>query len=496
MLAADRASILVVDDDTRVGNVVRRFLERSGHEAEYANDPEEALRLLRERRFDLVLTDLMMPRIDGLELLRRAKLLRPSCEVIVMTAFATVGTAREALKRGAIDYLTKPFSPDGDLLPLIESVLRSGPAEEGDPQASSPAALASAEGIEGDLVARSAVMRQLVARARKLARAGAAVLLRGESGSGKEVLAALIHRLSPRAEAPLVKVNCAALPESLFESELFGYARGAFTGADSPREGLFQAADGGTLFLDEVGEMPLAVQAKLLRVLQDGEFHRIGDPRRPVRVDVRVIAATNLDLESAVAAGAFRKDLYYRLNVVPLVVPPLRERPEDLAPLLEKLLARAGAGAEVHFSREALDALQSYAWPGNVRELANAVQHALVLADGTELALAHLPLALQDHWRNAAGSRVGGVIDAVTLEEIERRCIEQALTKTGFHRTRAAELLGITRRTLGYRIQKYGLESLLEGAPRAGRRGLVRVEGPSAQPAERAGTGRPSASAR
>jgi len=485
-------AILVVDDDPRVGNVVRRFLERSGHEAVYENDPEEALRRLREHPFDLILTDLMMPRVDGLELLRRAKLLRPSCEVIVMTAFASVGTAREALKRGAVDYLTKPFSPDGDLLPLIRSVLEGGAGEEG--EAAAPAPLLEAESDHGEVVARSERMRALVARARKVARSDAAVLLRGESGSGKEVIASLLHALSPRAERPLVKVNCAALPESLFESELFGYARGAFTGAESPREGLFHAADGGTLFLDEVGEMPLAVQAKLLRVLQDGEFHRIGDPRRPVRVDVRVIAATNLDLESAVAAGAFRKDLYYRLNVVPLVVPPLRERPEDLAPLIVHLLGRVGAPAGARFSREAFAALESYDWPGNVRELANAIQHAVVLSDGPELALAHLPVALQDHWRNAAGASRGGVIDAGTLEDIERRCIEQALRKTSFHRTRAAALLGITRRTLGYRIEKYGLAPLLEAPRRAPARAVARPA--AAQPVERTGAGTPSASAR
>jgi len=480
-------SILVVDDDARVGHLVQRVLERSGHRAVYAAEPEEALRLLREGPFDLVLTDLIMPRIDGLELLRRAKLLRPCCDVILMTAFASEGTAREALKRGAVDYLTKPFSPDRDLLPLVASVLESASGEDAEaPPANPPEAGA------GDLVARSRGMRSLLARARTLARSSDAVLLRGESGSGKALLAGVIHALSPRATGPFVRVNCAALPETLFARELFGAARGALAGADGPRDGLVRAADGGSLFLDEIGEMPLALQAELLRVLQDGVLHRAGERRRSVRVDVRVIATTNLDLESAVRAGAFRKDLHDHLVARSLRVPPLRERPEDLPPLLEQLLRRSGAAHEARFAPEAEQALRSYDWPGNVRELASAVQHALVLAEGPELGLTHLPVALQDHWRHAAGRARSAPIVSATLEEIERHCIEQALRKTGYHRTRAAALLGITRRTLGYRIAKYGLAPAPEAAESTAPRGMARA----AQPAERAGTGTPSASAR
>jgi transcriptional regulator with GAF, ATPase, and Fis domain len=282
------------------------------------------------------------------------------------------------------------------------------------------------------------------------------VLLRGDSGTGKEVVAAALHRLSERAARPLVKVNCAALPEGLLEAELFGVAKGAYTGAHADRPGLFQAADGGTLFLDEVGELPGSIQAKLLRVLQDGEFDRVGEPGRPLRVDVRVIAATNRDLDEAVRSGSFRKDLYYRLNVVPVALPPLRERPEDLVPLARSFLALLAPGREVRLLPKAWGLLEGYEWPGNVRELRNALEHALVLGDGDEIRAEDLPAALQH------GHPEGDDGDDGTLEEIERRCLAQALVKTDFNRTRAARLLGITRRTLGYRLRKYGLDDELQ----------------------------------
>jgi len=367
-----------------------------------------------------------------------------------MTAFATVATAREALKRGALDYITKPFSARRELAPLIADLLRS-PARPG---CARPRRAPALDGV----VAASPAMRSILGKLPRVARSSSTVLLSGESGTGKEVLAHAIHELSPRVDRPLVKVNCAALTESLLEAELFGVARGAFTGADQDRQGLFQAADGGTLLLDEVGELPLSTQAKLLRVLQDGEFHRVGDARHPVRVDVRAIAATNRDLERAVEEGAFRTDLFYRLQVVPLRVPPLRERPEDVEPLLAAFLEQYAKGERVAVSPEARLALARYAWPGNVRELENAVEHALVLGDGRTIDVVDLPVALQDDARRAGAPPEEG---AATLEEIERRCIVQALVKTRFHRTRAAQLLGVTRRALGYRIRKYGLEAEL-----------------------------------
>jgi DNA-binding NtrC family response regulator len=445
-----QGSILIVDDEVLLGDALRRALVLDGHAASYCSDAEEALRVLRSRPFDVLLTDLVMPGIDGLEVLRRAKRIRPSCEVVVMTAFATVDTARAALKRGAVDYLTKPFSVEQELLPVIRALLATPGGAEGE-VAPSDAALE----IEG-IVAASPTMRALVEKLPRIARSRASVLLRGDSGTGKEVVASALHRLSERAARPLVKVNCAALPEGILEAELFGVAKGAYTGAHADRAGLFQVADGGTLFLDEVGELPGSIQAKLLRVLQDGEFDRVGEPGRPLRVDVRVIAATNRDLDEAVRGGTFRKDLYYRLNVVPVALPPLRERPEDLVPLARSFLALLAPGHEVHLAPKAWALLERYEWPGNVRELRNALEHALVLGDGEEIRAEDLPAALQ-HARPEGEDGEDG-----TLEEIERRCLAQALVKTDFNRTHAARLLGITRRTLGYRLRKYGLDDELQ----------------------------------
>ena len=443
--------ILVVDDEPLMGPMLHRTLGSVGLEVESFVDPEAALARLREQPFDVLVTDLRMPGIDGLEVLRRAQAIRPSCETIVITAHASVGTAREALKRGAADYLTKPFSVELELIPVIRGVLEAEPSEE---RRDEDDALSVVVGPVGE----SSLIRDVVARAQRVARSSAPVLLLGESGTGKEVFADLIHRSSPRASAPLLRINCAALPDSLLESELFGHARGAFTGATRDREGIFAAADGGSLFLDEIGEMALNVQPKLLRVLQQGEVQRVGESGRSIRVDVRVIAATNRDLREAVKRGAFRSDLYYRLAVLPLEIPPLRERIEDLPELIQHFLTRLGAKAR--FSADALGAMQRYAWPGNVRELANAVEHAVVLGNGPELHVGDLPAALQEaEWQHAGEPAVD---DEATLEAIEQRMILQTLERTHCNRTEAARLLGITRRTLGYRIRKYGLEPSID----------------------------------
>lgn len=303
-------------------------------------------------------------------------------------------------------------------------------------------------------------MHEVLDRASKVARSNVPVLLRGESGTGKEVLANLIHRLSPRSDKPMVIVNCAALPDTLLESELFGSTKGAFTGATADRVGFFAAADGGTLFLDEIGEVSASFQPKLLRVLETGEFHRIGDARHMMKVDVKVVAATNSNLENAIKSGTFRADLYYRLNVVPIVIPPLRERMEDLPGLLEHFIGRHKD--QRRFSDEALDLMTEYHWPGNVREVANAVEHALVLGEGPLLRTVDLPAAIQESSRGVSFDPAAGRADDDTLEDIEIRCIVQAMEKTRHNRTRAARLLGVTRRTLGYRITKYGLEEELE----------------------------------
>ena len=445
--------ILVIDDEPQMGPLLHRVLGRAGLSVESFVDPEAGLARLREQRFDVLVTDLRMPGIDGLEVQRRARSIRPDCETVVITAHATVGSAREALKRGAVDYLTKPFSVERELLPLIEGVLAAGAGREVRQPAES--AFSATAPIGG-----SALLRSVAERAERVARSNSPVLLLGESGTGKEVFAERIHRLSPRSDKPLLRVNCAALPDSLLESELFGHARGAFTGATRESDGIFAAADGGTLFLDEIGELALNVQPKLLRVLQEGEVQRVGESGRSVRVDVRVIAATNRDLREAVKRNAFRSDLYYRLAVLPLELPPLREHIEDLPELVRHFLDRLGA--KVRFSDDALGAMRRYAWPGNVRELANAVEHAVVLGNGPELQVGDLPAALQEAELQHAGD-APPADDEATLEAIEQRTILQALERTSGNRTEAARLLGVTRRTLGYRIRKYGLEESADG---------------------------------
>jgi two-component system response regulator AtoC len=454
-------SILVVDDEATISALLVRAFEAHGLEAESALDAETGLGRLKERPFDIVVTDLRLPGVDGLELLRRAKGIRPECEIVLMTGHATVETAREALKRGAVDYITKPFEIEDELLPLISEILGTS-AEVGSEETPPGSPPKEAEESTARVIGSSELIRSLTEKARKVARSNAPVLLNGESGTGKDVFAHLIHQLSPRSSDPMIRVNCAALPESLMESELFGYARGSFTGASQDRAGLFQAANGGTLFLDEIGEIPIALQPKLLRVLQDGEFHRLGDAQRAVQVNVRVIAASNRDLEEAVQRGTFRRDLYYRLNVVPIEIPPLRNHLEDLPELVDHFMRKIGNPNGVRLSDAALETMRSYSWPGNVRELANAIEYALVLGEPPEIRIEDLPIAIQDHERVQHAPLHTGPGDANTLESIEQRCILQAMARTDYNRTRAAQLLGITRRTLGYRIQKYDLGERLE----------------------------------
>jgi transcriptional regulator with PAS, ATPase and Fis domain len=304
-------------------------------------------------------------------------------------------------------------------------------------------------------------MQKILDRLPRIARSNASVLLRGESGTGKEILADAIHALSPRVGGPLVKINCGALPETLLESALFGHVKGSFTGAVADRQGLFEAANTGTIFLDEIGEVSPALQVKLLRVLQQGEFQPVGETRTR-KTDVRVIAATNRDLEALMREGAFRQDLFYRLNVVPIFLPPLRERPEDIPALIEHFSRRFHPEGPVNFSAEARQALLDYEWPGNIRELENAIEHALVLGNPDDIQLEDLPVSLQDFRAKQIHAAGPDAVGDATLEDIERRCLLAALRKTDFNRTRAAHLLGITRRTLGYRIQKYNLDKEIQ----------------------------------
>jgi len=467
-----RRAILVIDDDPLVGRMLLRSLTGFGWDLEYVQDPETAVERIESRHFDLVITDFKMAKLDGMEVLRRIKKAQPHCEVVIVSGYPSVDVVRRAFKLGAADFLEKPFSPRDDLVPLVRHLLgiertleRETTKDRARPAGTEPSAR---------LVADSVAMRSLIVRAHKVARADATVLLMGESGAGKGEIAALLHAESRRSEGPLVRVNCAAIPETLMEAELFGYAKGAFTGADRDREGLFQAAHGGTLFLDEVGELPPSLQPKLLRALEQGEFHRIGDPHHPIRVDARVLAATNRDLAEMVETGRFRRDLYYRLNVVTLTVPPLRERTEDVDGLIGHFLSAAGYEGPA-LSAAARQRLREYAWPGNVRELANALEHAMIMSEGQAIDVGDLPDAVQASRERSA--RASSDADTgSTLEELEIRSILDAMARTSYNQTRAAQRLGVTRRVMGYRIKKYGLGAELEELRRLDeRRGGARV---------------------
>jgi len=471
-----KANILIIDDEPKMGKILQRVLSREGYDAVFAEDPAQGLELLRARPFQVLLTDLKMPGMSGIEVLERAKQLQADCDVVMMTAFASVETAVESMKKGAFDYLIKPFANE-ELKILVRRVLETKSLREENRQLRETL---EERGQVENIVAVSKAMRDVLARASKVAASEASVLLRGASGTGKELLAVAIHTHSPRRDGPLIKVNCGALPETLLESELFGHTRGAFTGAVESRKGLFEAADGGTIFLDEIGEISLALQVKLLRVLQDGEFQCVGESETR-KVDVRVIAATNRSLEEAMQEGKFRSDLYFRLNVVPIYIPPLSERREDIPALIEHFvekLQRDSAAPRKRFSPEAFDVLVNYDWPGNVRELENAIEHALVMGEDDLLEIRDLPLALQNFHAKRDYADQPVVFDHLTLEEVEKRCILNALRRTNNNHTRAAKLLGITRRTLGYRMQKYGLEAARSKSPGAGKK-AAEGSGPS-----------------
>ena len=451
------AKILIIDDEPKIAGILQRVLSREGYDVEITHDSEHGVGLMKTATFDVILSDLKMPRMDGIEVLKHARTLQRNADFIMMTAFGTIETAVSAMKLGAFDYIIKPFPMD-DLKNMLKRLLetKSIKEEEREPE---PGAFEMTQ--FDNIIASSEAMNQVLKRAAKVAQSNVSVLLLGESGTGKEILARAIHSSGKRSNKPLVTVNCGAIPETLLESELFGHIKGSFTGAGETRPGLFKTADCGTIFLDEVGELPLSLQVKLLRVLQEGEFYPVGGSQ-PTKVDVRVIAATNRDLEKAVEQGTFRSDLYYRLNVVPIAVPPLRERREDIPRLIEHFLKKYQVGdMPLEIEKEAYDLMMNYDWPGNVRELENAVEHAAVLCEGSRITKDDLPLALhQAGERTAPETGVRGIAASpLTLEDMEKRFILSALEKTGGNQTRAARILGITRRTLGYRMKKYSIES-------------------------------------
>jgi DNA-binding NtrC family response regulator len=443
--------ILVVDDEATQRELVSGYLKKHGYEVMVAPDGERALELFRREPAELILTDQRMPNFSGLDLLKAARSINPEIYVIVMTAYGNVGSAVEAMQAGAADYLTKPLQLE-ELLHKVERVCERHRLYVENRELREE--LQDRHRIEG-IIGESGQMLEVTSLVQRVAPSEATVLIRGESGTGKELIAQAIHYASPRAAKPLIRVNCAALPENLLESELFGHEKGSFTGAVATRKGRFEAADGGTLFLDEIGDLPLHLQAKLLRVLQEKEFERVGSSH-PLKVDVRVLSATHRDLERLMKSGQFREDLYYRLNVVTIVLPPLRERRQDLPALMEHFLRRFAAknGKTIRgFSHEAREALLRYDYPGNVRELENLIERAVVLTRDDVIDRGDLPLTLEES--EICDDKEPHLIAAV--EGLERRMIKDALARAGGIQTRAAELLGITERALRYKLAKYGL---------------------------------------
>jgi two-component system, NtrC family, response regulator AtoC len=442
--------LLIVDDDAGFRQSLALLLGESGYEVEAEGDPERALARATAEAFDLILCDVKMPDMDGLSFLRRYRADGGAALMIMMSAYGDEDAALTAMREGAYDYLPKPFKPD-------EVVLTVRKAEERERLRQEVETLRSSLGMGavGDLVvSQSRAMRDVVELAARVARHNTTVLITGESGTGKEVIARAIHRMSPRSERSFTAINCAAIPEQLLESELFGHTKGSFTGATSDHPGLFEIANGGTLLLDEIADLPQALQAKLLRVLEEGEIRRLG-ARESRKIDVRVLAATGRPMEQAVERSEFRSDLYYRLNVVRLHIPPLRERPEDIPELLTHFARQVAQrlGHPVSVTPAALVALTRHSWPGNVRELRNAVERAAVLSAGGLLDCKDF--ALTDGTSATQSSGTNGSLDLKSqVEAVERAAIQRALEASKGNRRQAANLLGISLRTLFYKLRR------------------------------------------
>jgi DNA-binding NtrC family response regulator len=457
-----KAKILVVEDDVRLRNVLLEALSLEGHQLESAKSAEEAIAHLENgEKFDVVLTDVNLPGKSGLDLLPICQQHNPESYLIVMTGYASIDTAVQAMKLGATDFLTKPIALN-DLISAIQVAVNNIGA---------PAAPPSQSVSNSPIIARSVVMLNVLEQVNVIAPYKINVLITGETGTGKELIAKAIHQTSPRAKQPFVALNCAAIPEQLLEDELFGHVKGAYTGAQADRKGRFEQADGGTLFMDEIGDMNLSLQAKLLRILQESEFEKLGSSKT-IKVDVRVVAATSADLDKKIADGSFRADLYHRLNVVHLRVPPLRERPDDILPLSEGLLERFSNEAGLppkKIAEEAFHSLISYNFPGNVRQLQNAMERAAIFSGmEPQIKLEHLPEEIRNQgslFQIPASEMVPGTIPdeginfSDVVSQVERSLLLQTLEKTGGNKMKAAKLLNMKRTTLVEKIKRLQIDS-------------------------------------
>jgi DNA-binding NtrC family response regulator len=455
------AVILVVDDQRSLRQTTSITLSRAGHSVDEAASGEEALRRIDETLYDLVITDLKMEEVDGLAVLEAVKARDADIEVLIVTAYGTIESAVQAIRRGAYDYITKPFTPD-QLLHSVDLALERRRLRT---EVRSLSRRIDDPNDPTELLGESDRIKRVLDIVREWAGSDSTILITGETGSGKDLLARMIQRLSPRRERSFVVVNCATIPDNLFESELFGHMKGAFSGASHNRKGMAQEADGGTLFLDEVGELPLDIQPQLLRFLETGEIRPIGQ-NRSIRVDARVVAATNRDLKSMIREGTFREDLYYRLNVLPIELPSLRERRDDISILAKFFLERFGRrlGRPVReVSKKAMLVLKSYEWPGNIRELENVIERAVMLAKGTELRPEHLFMpgsqSLDASRDEPAGAGQGGVGDMISLHELERLHILAVLKELGGNQKKASGVLDISKSTLWRKLKEYGIDA-------------------------------------
>ena len=450
-----KSRILVVDDDESLRRVLQLQLEQDGYLVASAASAQQTLSLLQLRAYDLVISDLKMPGLSGVELLKQIRSQYAETIVIILTAFGTAETAVEAMKVGAYDYLTKPVHPDELSLVVRRALEHLRLIEE---VRSLRASLDQKYGFE-NILGRSEALLQVLETAARAARTHSTVLSRGETGTGKELLAKAIHFNSSRKDEPFVTINCAAIPKELLESELFGHKKGAFTGAAADKKGKAEMADGGTLFLDEIGEIPLEMQVKLLRLIQEGEIEKLGSEVRN-QVDVRTIAATHRDLQAMIEDGTFREDLYYRLNVIPLMMPPLRERGEDIPDLVAHFFRKSqqkNERAELVIPPAVLPYFRRYRWPGNVRELENVVERIVVLARGNEVTVQDLPEFLRQERAGADALQIDLTPQGISLEAIEKELILKALEKSGWNQTRAARYLDISRKTLIYRMERHAI---------------------------------------